>query len=233
VKDVQSGKYLIDENRQPAVLVDPAITGRLNQRDDGSEVKMKFLAPKTEVIGIIINGVLKQKLNWGLILIGAMLSVGLELCGVGSLAFAVGVYIPMQVTAPIFLGGLIRYAAERLTAKPASAAKDEATAIAESETGPGVLLSSGYIAGGSLAGVVIAFLQLPFFELIKNKLDFQKPAATVGADPEPYFRLLIGGFDFASVMVFSVLVLFLLLVGAKKLLRDPPGTPSGDQSPPL
>jgi putative OPT family oligopeptide transporter len=231
VKDVQPGKYLIDENRQPAVLEDPAITGRLKQRDDGSEVKMKFAAPKTQVIGIIINGVLQQKLNWGLILIGAMLSIGLELCGVGSLAFAVGVYIPMQYTTPIFLGGLIRYAVERLTTKPVAATQDEATAIAESETGPGVLLSSGYIAGGTLAGVLIAFLELPFFEAIKKRVDFAQHAATSGGEPEPYFRLLDASFGAGSVIVFAGLMLFLLLVGANKVLRqspsenEPPGAP--------
>jgi len=231
VKDVQPGKYLVGTDRKPAVLEDPAITGRLKQRDDGSDVKMKFAAPKTQVIGIIINGVLQQKLNWGLILIGAMLSIGLELCGVGSLAFAVGVYIPMQYTTPIFLGGIIRYAAERLSKKSAPAAQDEATAIAESETGPGVLLSSGYIAGGTLAGVLIAFLELPLFELIKKKLDFaQHPVQ--GGEPEPYLTLLAGRFDFASVLVFAGLMLFLFAVGAGKLLRQAPGDHPRPLAPP-
>jgi len=219
VKDVQPGKYLIDESRKPAVLEDPAITGRLEKRDNGDEVKMKFTAPKTQVIGIIINGVLQQKLNWGLILIGAMLSIGLELCGVGSLAFAVGVYIPMQFTTPIFLGGLMRYVVDRMTARPVATTQDEATAIAESETGPGVLLSSGYIAGGTLAGVLIAFLDLPLFEKVKKALDFHPTGAAKG---EPYFALSAGGVDFMSVIVFAVLMLILLLVGSGKLLRQPP-----------
>lgn len=230
VKDVLPGKYLVGPDRKPAVLVDPAITGRLEKRDDGSEVKMKFGAPKTQVIGIIINGVLQQKLNWGLILIGAMLSVGLELCGVGSLAFAVGVYIPMQYTTPIFLGGLIRYAAERLSTKRASAAKDEAAAIAEAETGPGVLLSSGYIAGGTLAGVLIAFLELPFFERGKKWLDFSQHAGSPGGKPEPYFTLFVGGLDYASTIVFAVLILFLLLVGAGKVLRSSPIEPADPET---
>jgi uncharacterized oligopeptide transporter (OPT) family protein len=206
VKGVQPGKYLVDADRKPAVLEDPAITGRLDKRDDDSVVKMKFKAPKTAVIGIIINGILQQKLSWGLILIGAMLAIGLELCGVGSLAFAVGVYIPMQYTLPIFLGGLIRYAVERLTTKPATAQTDEATAIAESETGPGVLLSSGYIAGGSLAGVAVAFLDLPYFDRFKSQLDFSAYAPG----------------DFVTVIVFVALMLFLLLVGSGKLLKSRP-----------
>jgi hypothetical protein len=238
VKGVERGKYLVGADHKPAVLVDPAITGRLDKRDDNSRVKMKFKAPKTEVIGIIINGVLHQKLNWGLLLIGAMLSVGLELCGVGSLAFAVGVYIPMQYTTPIFLGGMISYMVDRMTAKPASAAtQDEAIAIAESETGPGVLLSSGYIAGGTLAGVLIAFLQLPLFEKIKNAIDFQQKTSASevawwaitgtrlnarGGEGEPALSLLVGGFDFASVVLFAGMMAFLLLVGANKLLRQPP-----------
>jgi putative OPT family oligopeptide transporter len=215
VKGVQPGKYLVDANRKPAVLEDPAITGRLEKRDDDSDVKMKFEAPKTAVIGIIISGVLQQKLSWSLILIGAMLSVGLELCGVGSLAFAVGVYIPMQYTTPIFLGGLIRYAVDRLSTKPAAAQVDEATAIAESETGPGVLLSSGYIAGGTLAGVLIAFLELPFFERVKNLVNFGQKLEGPKGPTEPYIRLFAGSVDWASVIVFAGLMLVLLLVGTR------------------
>jgi putative OPT family oligopeptide transporter len=230
VKDVQPGRYLVDENRKPAVLVDPAITGRLKQRDDGSDVKMKFDAPKTQVIGIIITGVLQQKLNWGLIVIGAMLSIGLELCGVGSLAFAVGVYIPMQYTTPIFLGGIIRYLVERMTAKPAAATQDEAAAIAESETGPGVLLASGYIAGGTLAGVLIAFLQLPFFERIKNALDFALHP-TKGGEGEPFLSGLAGSFDYVgSLAVFAVLMVILLMVGSSRSLSPPSDDGQGSSS---
>jgi putative OPT family oligopeptide transporter len=212
----EPGKYYVDEARKVVFLEDPAITGRVTQRDDGSEVKMKFEAPKTAVIGIIINGVLEQKLNWGLVLIGAMLAVGLELCGVGSLAFAVGVYIPMQYTTPIFLGGLVRWLVDRNTATPA--AQDEATAIAETETGPGVLLSSGYIAGGTIAGVLIAFMELPFFETIKNALNFSRKVGEANVPmlewrPEGY------GVDLAPVPVILALLAFLALVGVGKLLK--------------
>ena len=156
--DILPGKYYVDASRRPAVLVDPAITGRLNKNDNGEEVKFKFPAPKTQVMGIIINGVLGGTLNWGLVLIGVMLAVGIKLCGVSSLAFAVGVYIPMQYTTPIFLGGLISWLAGRLS-RGNSKQQDEASAMMETETGPGTLLASGYIAGGALAGVAIAFLR--------------------------------------------------------------------------
>jgi len=113
---VTPGKYYVEENGTVAMLEDPAITGRILERDDGTKVKMKFPAPKTQVLYLIINGVLENKLNWGLVLIGVALAVGLELCGVSSLAFAVGVYIPMAATTPIFLGGLVRWIVDQYTA---------------------------------------------------------------------------------------------------------------------
>ena len=81
----------------------------------------------------------------------------LELCGVPSLAFAVGVYLPLSSSTPIFVGGLVRYVADKwgTATTPATA---EAGSETESETSSGSLLSTGYIAGGAIAGVLIAFL---------------------------------------------------------------------------
>jgi hypothetical protein len=128
----------------------------------------------------------------------------------------------MQYTTPIFLGGLVRYAVDRMTAKPAAATQDGASAIAESETGPGVLLSSGYIAGGSLAGVLIAFLGLPFhyFEKAKERMNFALPAATPGGESQPRFELFAGHFDFASLLVFGAMMVFLFLVASGKILTN-------------
>jgi uncharacterized oligopeptide transporter (OPT) family protein len=166
---VKTGRYLIDpETGRPAFLKDPTIMGKLDERDDGTPVKREFDAPKTQVMGLIIDGVLSQKLNWGLVLIGALIAATLELCGVSSLAFAVGIYVPIQFSTPIFLGGLIRWGVDRYTASrqpepsgdPGDAearARAEIEAIRRSETSPGVLLAAGYIAGGSLAGMLIAF----------------------------------------------------------------------------
>jgi uncharacterized oligopeptide transporter (OPT) family protein len=191
--NVLPGKYLVDASRRPAVLVDPAITGRLTRTDDGEEVKFRFPAPKTQVMGIIINGVLGGTLNWGLVLIGVMLAVGIELCGVSSLAFAVGVYIPMQYTTPIFLGGLISWLAGRLSRRKSSASQDEAAAMIEAETSSGTLLASGYIAGGTLAGVAIAFLE--FWPWMKDKLSYHEQVAETFVDsrwfPTTLFMALI------------------------------------------
>src|SRR4029453_8986758 len=143
----------------------------------------RFDAPKTQVMKIIIDGVLTQRLNWSLVLIGAMIAVTLELCGVSSLAFAVGLYVPIQYSVPIFAGGLVRWGVDKFQASRSAAslqaagggaearARAEIEAIRKSETRPGVWLASGYIAGGSIAGVVAAFME--FSPDLKEKLNFE------------------------------------------------------------
>ncbi len=200
--NVLPGKYYVNAERRPAVLVDPAITGRLTHNDNGEEVKLKFPAPKTQVMGIIINGVLGGTLNWGLVLIGVMLAVGIELCGESSLAFAVGVYIPMQYTTPIFVGGLISWLAGRLS-RAKSKEQDEAAALMEAETSPGTLLASGYIAGGTLAGVAIAFLE--FWPWMKDKLNFHQQIIGTFVDSRWF-----------PTTLFAVLVIVLAIVGMRR-----------------
>jgi hypothetical protein len=85
------------------------------------------------------------------------IAVVLELCGVSSLAFAVGVYLPLSSSTPIFVGGLARYVADKWGRRD-TAGKTPEQIEAEAETSPGSLLSTGYIAGGAIAGVLIAFL---------------------------------------------------------------------------
>src|SRR5438477_12605062 len=95
----------------------------------------------------IIKGLLSQNLPWGLVLVGVFISVTLELCGIRSLSFAVGSYLPIATTAPIFAGGLVRAYVERKSGHRE-----------ESEVGAGTLFSSGLIAGGSLCGILYAVL---------------------------------------------------------------------------
>jgi putative OPT family oligopeptide transporter len=104
-------------------------------------------APQATLMSTIIKGLLSQNLPWGLVLVGVFISVMLELCGIHSLSFAVGVYLPIATTAPIFVGGLVRAFVERKTGRSE-----------ESEVGSGTLFSSGLIAGGSLAGILYAIL---------------------------------------------------------------------------
>ena len=95
----------------------------------------------------IIKGLLGQNLPWGLVLVGVFISATLELCGIHSLSFAVGSYLPIATTAPIFIGGLVRAYVDKRTGR-----------TDESDVGAGTLFSSGLIAGGSLAGILYAVL---------------------------------------------------------------------------
>ena len=74
-------------------------------------------APQATLMATIIKGLLNQNLPWGLVLVGIFISVTLELCGIRSLSFAVGSYLPIATTAPIFAGGLVRAFVERKTGR--------------------------------------------------------------------------------------------------------------------
>ena len=151
-----AGKYLVRENGELAYLVDPGINGTHTTRPDGSEVK-KYDAPKAVLMSYIIKGILDQQLPWTLVLLGVMIAVVLEMAGVQSLAFAVGVYLPLVSTAPIAIGGFIRWLVDRRNKKlPENANLTPEEQQAAGDRSSGTLLASGYIAGGALAGIVIA-----------------------------------------------------------------------------
>jgi hypothetical protein len=188
---------------------------------------------------IIIEGVLTQKLNWTLVLIGALIAVTLELCGVSSLAFAVGVYVPIQYSTPIFIGGMVRWAVDKYLARtsapspeqadnPEAKARAEIEAIRKSETSPGVLLASGYIAGGSLAGVVVAFLE--FAPSFRDSIDFGKAVEFLDKGSHLFTTA-----DVVSMVLFAALVVFALFVGMGKVFKiadeKKPDEPGADQHP--
>ena len=152
-----AGRYLVDATGSAVWLVDPGINGTHKTRPDGTTVQ-KFDAPKATLISYIIKGILDQKLPWALVLLGVMIAVVLEMSFVPALAFAVGVYLPLSSSSPIFIGGMIRWLVDRHGRRRASRAHlTEAQHIEEGDKSPGVLLASGYIAGGAIAGIVIAF----------------------------------------------------------------------------
>jgi uncharacterized oligopeptide transporter (OPT) family protein len=126
-------------------------------RPDGTSVT-KFDAPKATLMSYIIKGILNRQLPWALVLLGVMIAVVLEMCAIPSLAFAVGVYLPISSSLPIFIGGAVRWLVDRRSRGMAHAETlSEAELAAQSDRSPGVLMASGYIAGGAIAGIGIAF----------------------------------------------------------------------------
>ncbi len=104
-------------------------------------------APQGTLMATIIQGVLSRDLPWGFIFVGAALAVVVQLCGVSGLAWAVGAYLPISTTFPIFVGGMMRALADRLRGQKE-----------ESEVSSGMLYSTGLVAGGSIAGLTIVLL---------------------------------------------------------------------------
>jgi putative OPT family oligopeptide transporter len=203
------GKYLVDDAGQAVYLVDPGINGTHARRPDGTTVR-KFDAPKATLMSYIIKGILNQELPWGLVIFGAMIALVLEMSGIPSLAFAVGVYLPLSSSSPIFFGGMIRWLVDRARRKKlAHANLSEEQLAAEGDKSPGVLMASGYIAGGAIAGIVIAFTQGVLS-------DFDQRQTEWAARANPFF----GGAsaDLLSMLPFVGLMVLLYLVGRERLL---------------
>jgi putative OPT family oligopeptide transporter len=145
---VPPGKYLVDTaSRQIRYVLDPGIGGRI--REFAGKPLPRLDSPKATLMALIADGILTQRLQWTFVLIGVFFSVAIELMGVQSLPVAVGVYLPMSTSAGLFAGGIIRWLVERRV-------KLEQRSLAEVESGPGVLFSSGLIAGGAIAGILVA-----------------------------------------------------------------------------
>jgi putative OPT family oligopeptide transporter len=220
------GRYLVRQDGTPVYLSDPGINGIFDKRPDGMSVT-KYNAPKATLMSYIIKGILSGQLPWGLVLLGVFIAIVLELSGIPSLAFAVGVYLPISTSAPIFVGGAVRWLVDKYTrGKFAGRDMTEEQLVAEGDKSPGVLLASGYIAGGALAGVIYAFLNLR--ESITNWLKGIEDWATKS---NPLFEG--PNSDLLGLIPFLLLAVLLYLVGREVWLtgrRDryssPPPPPS-------
>ena len=212
------GKYLVDDAGKAVYLVDPGINGTYTERPDGTSVR-KFDAPKATLMSYIIKGILDRQLPWGLVLFGVMIALVLELSGIPSLAFAVGVYLPLSSSSPILCGGLLRWLVDRRRAAALVARGVRLTPqqlAAEGDRSPGVLMASGYIAGGAIAGIVIAFLA-------GFAAKFDASVTSWSAQHNPFF-----GGELADVLAlapFGVIVTMLYRAGASETAR--PVAPRG------
>ncbi|GAB3452162.1 hypothetical protein GCM10027321_00500 [Massilia terrae] len=202
-----AGKYLVANDGKLAYLVDPGINGQYHTRPDGSEVK-KFDAPKAVLMSYIIKGILDRQLPWTLVLFGVMITIVLEMAGVSSLAFTVGVYLPLVSTLPIAIGGIIRWAVDRRNNKlPQFKGLSDHECQAAGDRSPGTLLASGYIAGGALAGIIIAITAgvMTDFDNVMNKWAEAANPFFAGASA-----------DALSIIPYAGLIFLLYWVGREK-----------------
>ncbi|WKZ61472.1 MAG: oligopeptide transporter, OPT family [Cyclobacteriaceae bacterium] len=158
-------------------------------------------APQAMLMSTVIKGLLSQNLPWGLVLAGMGLSAVVELCGVSSLAFAVGAYLPLSTTSPIFVGGLIKTLADKVANR-----KGE-----ESEVSSGALFSSGLIAGGALTGILVAVL------LGTNVNTSEGSKSVIGAIHDSVHSVIPEGGDLVSIIMFAVLGFIVFSFAKKKI----------------
>jgi putative OPT family oligopeptide transporter len=155
-----------------------------------------YPAPQGTLMATLIKGILSFNLDWQFVLVGVFIAITLELCGIKSLSFAVGTYLPLSTTLPIFIGGAMRGIVEWREKR-----KGIIVAPEEEDLGKGNLFATGLVAGGALAGVVVAFLAA--FEstnrgLQKVNLEEKVTAAT------GEFGYKILGVAFFALMAFTL-----------------------------
>ncbi len=111
----------------------------------------RYAAPQATLMATLIKGILSFNLDWQFVLVGVAIAIVMELCGIKALSFAIGIYLPLSTTLPIFIGGAIRGWVDK--SKKSSTATHE-----EEDLRKGNLFATGLVAGGAIAGVLVAFL---------------------------------------------------------------------------
>jgi OPT family oligopeptide transporter len=113
----------------------------------------KYPAPQGTLMATLVKGILSFNLDWQFVLVGMFIAIVMELCGIKALSFAIGIYLPLSTTLPIFIGGAIRGIVEWRQKQ-----KKIVVAAEEEDLGKGNLFATGLVAGGALAGVLVALL---------------------------------------------------------------------------
>ncbi len=128
-------------------------TAKLAAQGVQHSIGEEYAAPQATLMAVLIKGILGGALDWNFVLVGVFIAIFMELCGIKALSFAVGSYLPLSTTLPIFIGGFIR----GMVDKKYKPGPDD-----EEDLRKGNLFATGLVAGGALAGVLYAILKVPF-----------------------------------------------------------------------
>lgn len=163
----------------------------------------KYPAPQGTLMATLIKGLLSFNLDWQFVLVGVFLAVTVELCGVKSLSFAVGVYLPLSTTLPIFAGGAIKGLVDRRSRNKGEESEEE-------ELGRGNLFATGLVAGGALMGVIYAFFMA--FEVTS------RPVGGLNIEENLTGALGSGGYQVMGFIFFVImgLALYKIALGKSK-----------------
>jgi OPT family oligopeptide transporter len=170
----------------------------------------RYPAPQGTLMATLIKGLLAHNLDWQFVLVGVFFAITMELCEVRALAFAVGAYLPLSTTLPIFIGSAIRWVAEK---RNGSGNKEHPHTAEEEELGPGNLFATGLIAGGALAGVLVAILVASSdSESMVWMKDF---LAKVNVEERLSHALGHGGYALLGVGAFALMGIILFRIATK------------------
>ncbi|NJM24833.1 MAG: OPT family oligopeptide transporter [Bacteroidia bacterium] len=131
----------------------------------------KFPAPQATLMATLTKGILSFNLDWQFVIVGVFIALTLELCNIKALAFAIGLYLPLSTTLPIFAGGAVKGIIDARRKRNNEGADDD-------ELGKGNLFATGLIAGGAITGVVVAVLQVFFYDAL-DKISLEEPLTSV------------------------------------------------------
>lgn len=145
----------------------------------------------------LIKGILSFNLDWQFVLVGVFIAVTLELCGIKSLSFAVGTYLPLSTTLPIFIGGAVKGLVEWRERR-----KGIVTAPEEEDLGKGNLFATGLVAGGALFGVIVAILTV-LFENGMKRINFESNIEQ-STGQFGYYLLGVAFFAFMAYVLYRV-----------------------------
>lgn len=152
----------------------------------------KYPAPQSTLMATLAKGILSYNLDWQFVMVGVFIAITMELCGVKALAFAIGLYLPLSTTLPIFAGGALKgyidWNAERKGEKKE-----------EDELSRGSLFATGLIAGGALTGVLVAILAVSLPTIMDSMNVEHHLVAGIGSDA---YQLL--GVAFFVAMMFML-----------------------------
>lgn len=164
----------------------------------GSE---RYSAPQATLMATLAKGILSFNLDWQFVMVGVFIAVMIELCGIKALAFAIGLYLPLSTTLPIFIGGAIKGLIDWR-------AKKKNEVVVEDDLGRGSLFATGLIAGGALAGVIVAVLSVNdnVFNSLKN----------ISAEHGLTNLLGEGGYQILAVAFFATMAFMLYRQAIKK-----------------
>lgn len=163
----------------------------------------KYPAPQATLMATLIKGILSHNLDWQYVFVGIFLAIVMELCGIKALSFAVGAYLPLSTTLPIFIGGAIKGLVDRKKKKD-----NIETTAEEEELGKGSLFATGLVAGGAVAGVVIAF--------VSGSASGERFLKAVSAEGLLESNLGIGGYYLLGVAFFAAMGWILYKTALKK-----------------